>query len=877
MKSSGSRQALSFWRSDWMAALLIVLVALLVQQTTVFFDRLERRFFDFAATQTDRRPSDKVVVLAIDDQSIRNIGRWPWSRDVHARMLDTLAAAKVKTVVHTTFFFEPQSDTGLQFVRQMEQALLGAPDADPWVARLRGVIGSAKVDLDTDTRLATSLGQAGNVLVPAFATPGDGLGLPDTRLPAFAKPLDGAAFANMALPRVESVQWPIVGVAERAVAVGHLNQSPDEVDGVVRASTLFLNHGGQVLPGLGVLAAAHALNLDLTTLTRQTDGALVLGGLRIPVDARGRVFPQYYSGDVNAPAFVTDSFYDVYAGKIPASKYAGKVVVIGATATGVGDLLSTPVSAALSPAAVMAHETSSLLSNHFFEAPDWATVAQLAAVLAVTVYLMFGLPRLAGAPAAMVTGLLWAGLLLVEYLAVSRQHMWLPLVLPAAVLVLGYLGLTTKRFLVTEAGKQKADEESAETNRLMGLALQGQGQLDMAFDRFRRVPLSDAVMDNLLNLALDFERKRQFNKAEAVYQHMASFDRHFKDLQAKLKRVKSLSDTVLLGGAGAHPGSTVVLGDAGIEKPMLGRYQVEKELGKGAMGVVYLGKDPKIGRVVAIKTMALAREYEGEELTDARQRFFREAETAGRLQHQHIVTIFDAGEDHELAYIAMEFLKGKDLSEHTRAGYLLPIPQVVSIVARVAEALDYAHQLNVVHRDIKPANVMYEDLSDAVKVTDFGIARVTDASRTRTGMVLGTPSFMSPEQIAGKKVDGRSDLYSLGVMAFQLLTGALPYRADSMAELMFKIANEPAPDARTVRPDIPAALAVAVGKAMAKGLDVRYARGNDMARDLRHSLAGVLAAPQAASASADFEDTQPGAPEGFATTVVLPASSERPA
>ncbi len=871
MKSRSGRSGFPFWRSDGILALLIVLVALVVQQTTHFFDRWEQRFFDFAATQTDRRPSGQVVILAIDDPSIRNIGRWPWSRDVHARMVDTLAAAKVKTVVHTTFFFEPEADAGLQLVRQMEQVLVDAPDTDPWVARLKGVIDSAKVSLDTDTRLAASLRQAGNVLLPAFATPGQGLGVPDAGLPAFAKPLDGAAFASTVLPPVDSVQWPMAGLAERAVAVGHLNQIPDEVDGVVRASTLFLNHGGQVLPGLGLLAVAHALNLDLKGLTRHTDGALALGGLRIPIDARGRVLPQYYRGDGNAPAFVTDSFYDVYAGKIPASKYAGKVVVIGATAAGVGDQLSTPVSATLSPAAVMAHETSSLLSNHFFEAPDWAMAAQLVAFLVVAAYLMFGLPRLAGAPAAVITGLLWAALLLTEYLAVSQQHIWLPLVLPAAVLVLGYLGLTTQRYLVTEAGKLRADEESAETNRMMGLALQGQGQLDMSFDRFRRVPLNNAVMDNLLNLALDFERKRQFNKAEAVYQHMATFDTHFKDLQAKLKRVKSLAETVLLGGADAQPGSLVVLGDAGIEKPMLGRYQVEKELGKGAMGVVYLGKDPKIGRVVAIKTLALAREFEGEELEDARQRFFREAETAGRLQHPHIVTIFDAGEDHELAYIAMEFVKGKDLSEHTRAGQLLPMAQVVSIVARVAEALDYAHQLNVVHRDIKPANVMYEATSDTVKVTDFGIARMTDASRTRTGMVLGTPSFMSPEQIAGKKVDGRSDLYSLGVMAFQLLTGGLPFRADSMAELMFKIANEPAPDVCVVRPGISAALAVVVGKAMAKGLDARYARGNDMAFDLRCSLAGMLASPPA------FEDTQPGSTEGFATTVVLPSSTERSA
>jgi hypothetical protein len=188
-------------------------------------------------------------------------------------------------------------------------------------------------------------------------------------------------------------------------------------------------------------------------------------------------------------------------------------------------------------------------------------------------------------------------------------------------LLIGHLALTTKRFLMTEAGKLKSDEESAETNRMMGLAHQGQGQLDMAFDRFRRVPYSDALMDNLGNLALDFERKRQFNKAEAVYEYMVTQNKDYKGLTAKLSRAKNLSETVILGGSGSHPGGTMLLDGGGVEKPMLGRYRIEKELGKGAMGVVYLGKDPKIGRVVAIKTMALSNEFEGEELDDARERF----------------------------------------------------------------------------------------------------------------------------------------------------------------------------------------------------------------------------------------------------------------
>jgi serine/threonine-protein kinase len=163
---------------------------------------------------------------------------------------------------------------------------------------------------------------------------------------------------------------------------------------------------------------------------------------------------------------------------------------------------------------------------------------------------------------------------------------------------------------------------------------------------------------------------------------------------------------------------------------------------------------------------------------------------------------------------------------------------VLGIAARVAEALCYAHQQHVVHRDIKPANIMLDLASDTVKVTDFGIARITDSSRTRTGLVLGTPSFMSPEQLAGRKVDGRTDLYSLGVMLFQLLTGVLPFRADSMAALMHKIANDDAPDIRTLRPELPPGLASLVAKSLRKRTEDRYQDGGQFARDLRAVLSG---------------------------------------
>jgi len=275
----------------------------------------------------------------------------------------------------------------------------------------------------------------------------------------------------------------------------------------------------------------------------------------------------------------------------------------------------------------------------------------------------------------------------------------------------------------------------------------------------------------------------------------------------------------------------------------LGRYRIEAEIGRGSMGAVYLGHDPQIGRRVAIKTLALGREFHGDKLIEARARFFREAETAGRLQHPDIVTIFDAGEAGELAWIAMEFIKGHDLQRYTVSRRLLPLAQLLPIAARVAEALAYAHSQGIVHRDIKPANVMVDLETGLVKVTDFGVARLADATSTRTGLVLGTPSFMSPEQMAGRLADGRSDLYSLGVMLYQLLTGELPHQGDSMARLMQQIANEPAPDVRALRPDVPEALADIVALALEKRAEVRYADGRQMAADLRavhEALAGAV-------------------------------------
>ena len=831
-----------FWKTDWFLG-LIVSAVMLVLAGSDLVQSLERKAYDWGVRASSREPLSRIAVIAIDDASIANLGRWPWPRDLHAKMTDLLAGAKAKVVANTALFFEPQVDAGYAYVTRLselhgELLVAGIEPPPPQLEQMGAVLKEAEAKLNTDRMLSESMERSAGVVLPMLFTLGDPKGRPDKPLPEYV--------VRNRLPQVSetggevlasaSVQVPIEVLGSRAAAIGHLNANAD-VDGGIRAEPLVLRYYDMFFPSLSLLVAAKSLNLGPADVKARLGEEVRLGNLRIPTDNLTQMSTFFYKDHGERPAFPVDSFYDVLSGKIPASKYQDKIVLIGATAAGVGAAQVTPVSPAMPPVLTLAHSVSSILQEHFFVTPSWGGYASFGAFVLVALYLIALLPRLSAGIGAAATAVLLATLVGAHYGLMVSAGMWIQLMAAASLLVVGHLLLTTKRFLVTERGKEKSEADSAESNRMLGLAFQGQGQLDMAFDKFRKCPMDDSLMENLYNLALDFERKRQFNKAEAVFRYMADYRLDFRDLAQRIARAKAMSETVMLGGAGGRTNaSTMILDNGDVQKPMLGRYQVEKELGKGAMGVVYLGRDPKINRVVAIKTMALSQEFDEDELVEVKERFFREAETAGRLNHPHIVTIFDAGEEHDLAYIAMEFLKGKDLVPQTKPDALLPLPQVASIVARVAEALAYAHGNNVVHRDIKPANIMYEAASDQVKVTDFGIARITDSSKTKTGMVLGTPSYMSPEQLAGKKIDGRSDLFSLGVTLYQLCCGKLPFTGESMAQLMFKIANEPHEDILRVRPDVPPALAAIIDRALAKDVAQRYQDGNEMARDLRDCL-----------------------------------------
>src|SRR5881409_3094308 len=265
----------------------------------------------------------------------------------------------------------------------------------------------------------------------------------------------------------------------------------------------------------------------------------------------------------------------------------------------------------------------------------------------------------------------------------------------------------------------------------------------------------------------------------------------------------------------------------------LGRYEILEEIGRGSMGVVYKARDPRIGRVVALKTIAFSFPLGPGEEEEFLQRFYHEAQVAGRLNHPNIVTIYDVGEkgDGGDAYIAMEFMIGTNLHELLSGGGRLPLAQVAEVIEKLAQALDYAHDNGVVHRDIKPANILLTE-SGQPKILDFGIARLSAGGLTRPGKFFGTPNYMSPEQVTGAQVDGRTDQFSLGVILYQLLTGEKPFVGDSVTAISYQVVNVDPPPPTKLNPALSPAFDRILRKALSKRPSDRYPSGQDLAEDL---------------------------------------------
>ncbi|MFP4347988.1 MAG: CHASE2 domain-containing protein [Desulfococcaceae bacterium] len=817
-----------------------------------FLDNLELKFYDLRMKMREAPgDSDEIVIVDIDDDSIDKLGRWPWPRSLMARAIEKVHEASPKLIGLNMIYSEPEEAGGLKQIKLLSEFILQETGGDnPKILR---AMQRAQEQLDNDRKLTEALETADNVVLPVF--------FKESRIVTRNQKTADEAIASHAVPNVDAagpgetaeadeIKAPIPPFLEAAEGIGHVNLIYDS-DGRVRRDILLFRYRDLYIPSFPLRLAALSLDISNTNIEADLGSYVTLGSrISIPTTSNTRMLVSFKDTEA---AFKSYSFFDVINDKIPLNVFSDKIVLITPSASGIMNPFSTPTSQRMNFGEFTANAVWTILNQQFIRQPAWGSVAIYVMIVVVGLLITLVLPRLK----AMVAGLtfvLFLGLLVGSaiHLFVS-QGLWIEITYPFLQLVFGYIGVVTINFFVTEAGKEKIEGESAETNRMLGLSFQNQGMLDMAFDKFRKVPVDEETKDLLYNLGLDYERKRQYNKAAAVYEYIERYDPHYKDVAPKKKKLLQASESMVFGDgllSGGSTGGDPLLSGGSETRPTLGRYEVLKQLGKGAMGIVYLGQDPRINRTTAIKTFKFTEGFEPEEAEKLKQKFFREAESAGTLSHPNIVTIYDAGDEHDLAYIAMEFLDGDDFQKYTKKKNLLPMRKVIEYVADIADALDYAHQKGIVHRDVKPANIMILK-NKVVKITDFGIARITASSQTQTGVVKGTPHYMSPEQISGKKVDGRSDIFSLGAMLYQLLTGELPFRGDSPAALMHQIMNVRHPDPRKSNPKILKPLVTIIDKALEKDWDKRYQRASHMAKHLRilgSKIDAIMAQKKAASA-----------------------------
>lgn len=813
--------------SSWTSYRLAVAVALAASLMVSFStsgQRLEGLLLNWGSHLIlEAEQTDSVAVVAIDAASLQEYGPWPLPRDQLAKVVKRLQR------------FDPKAVGLMLALTQTETAMAVGTfreELDSLDASLRKKARSWLAQVDTDSQLAKALKKLGPIVlvVPAVAA------TLETRLPQALKrhtinsEPETLPWYRAGLQRLQSSPpadepeltppAPVFLDAVSGIGAGHFHGNQRSVQG----TALVIKSDGQYLPGFELALLATAEGFNSGELSIKAGRGLLRNGNK----TLGAADLNFYPRPAAAPP--VHSLKEVMANDRLARSLRHKIVLLGPTATDIVPELTGPAGISYSPVTWSAQVLDSMLSGHAFTMPGWFYALQRGLLVILALYLILMPASWHGVRGLVACGLLVAILLNAGLLTLLVQGLWLPVVGPALFLISAQLLLSlawrSHNRLIT------AQRRATEARIALGTNLHSQGQLDRAMDQFMQCLPHAQVLEPLYELGLEYERRRQVNKAQTIYARLEGTAKGFRDATARRNQLADLSDR-FPNASTPDIGKTLVLDTPVMELPVLGRYRLERELGRGAMGTVYLAKDPTIGREVAIKTLPLMQAYEGREQEAAVERFFKEAEAVGRLDHPNIVTIYDAGQEHDLAYIAMDYVPGQSLDAWTGKSELLPVWEVLEITAQVADALSYAHDRKVVHRDIKPGNIIYDRNSGLVKITDFGVARILDASRTRTGTVLGSPSYMSPEQVAGKNTDGRSDLFSLGTSLYQLLSGSLPFNGDSVATMLYQIANQKTPAMRKLRPSLPTCVNRLVMKALQKDPARRFANGELMAVAIR--------------------------------------------
>jgi len=516
-----------------------------------FLDALDLKLYDvMMGLRSEPESPGSIVIVDIDDNSIEKLGRWPWPRSLIAEGIAKISAGTPRVIGLNVVLSEPEEISGLQELRGLEvlirSAAASAPDAslDP----ILDAVMASQERLDNDGRLSEALSASGNVVLPVVLKEGTMAVSGNPPMEAIAD----QAIANVSnpegfeVPVAMEVIMPIPAFLAASRGVGHINLTYD-MDGTARRERLFYEYRGIFIHSYTLRIAATFLNLQPRQLRADVGFNVSLGTIQIPTTFTSEMLVSFKGP---RGAFKQYAYFDVLNDKVPASVFRNKIVLVTTSASGFGNPLSTPVDPTMPLGEWSANVLWAMLNQKFVEQPLWSATAELGLILIIGAIIIFLLPRLK----ALYSGISFVALFLILlggsiYLFVSKG-LWVQVTYPLIQLTLGYIGVVSLRFFVTETRKEKVAEESAETNRMLGLSFQSQGMLDMAFDKFRKVPVDKEMKGLLYTLALDFERKRQFNKAAAVYEHIEEVDAKFKDVSERKKKLIQASET--MGGWAAR-------------------------------------------------------------------------------------------------------------------------------------------------------------------------------------------------------------------------------------------------------------------------------------------------------------------------------------
>ncbi len=827
--------------------LLTLLVVILYAQNLSPLRSLELKIEDQIRSSRPLEPDkSKVTVVAIDSKSVGEVGKWPWDHGRISDLLITICDYKPKAVMLDF----PLGERTEEFAS-----------------------GNSKA-------LAESMRECGNVVLPfdivVSSEGGSSRPAPDYFHFSSLMPTKDVDIEGM--PRVVAAFVPPRIFAENVAGVGFRYFEPD-LDDKVRGINSVVNFEDKVFVSAPVQLANLYLGGNSSSFDFSGSGKLTMSGRALPADDHGQLL-------VNLPAagkaYQLVSAIDVLTGDADPSTVRDKAVIVAATGVGEFQFVETATAGSLPSYQFYAATAQNLIEGSSPKRFDFPIPIDLLLILGIGAFGGLMLPRMGQLYRLLALFILGFILVNINFVLFDSLNTVMNVLYPSITVVLFLIAS-----IAVKPGREREITSSISRSFDLKKLLNGEpiatrrdtGQ-EISFDDIpKRLMVDDSPSPEVFSetIRLDYEAVRRGGdliSEETIRRHqtgkmaqLPELEKTTKDVQDEVAATETNDtktfipdlldvDMSKIPDTPAAPPSTpapsakkrdkvdeeLILTDEekkiyGVRfstegQPVsFGRYQVIEPLGKGAMGTVYKGKDPAIDRLVALKTIRLDSIADPSELNELKERLNREAKAAGNLSHPNIVTIYDVGMQGNLQYIAMEYIEGYTLEAVLKRNLQLNYRILASIIIQTCSALEYAHKMGIVHRDIKPANIMVMD-GFKVKVMDFGIAHFESSSMTQTGVAMGTPNYISPEQLRGKDVSPSSDIFSLGVVLYEMLTHRRPFAGENISQLVYKILNEEPAPASAIDPKIPPLFDLIIRKALAKDPLERYRSATEFAAAL---------------------------------------------